>query len=283
MGLQSCGSPNFGYFKINLKFLRQNGIWVLAPWLGIENIIRGRWWLPLSLGHGESCEFVFARGSFVHQKCSNYTLTNLLFSLCKSMWIIDLLVTRLSPHPRTPTCPFAPKVLRAKERAPTPYPSIVFTLGLIVKSIKEFGGVSTTLFFPLHLFCYFNSSPCAFHFAKRNPLSFSWWGFFLQNSSFANLPYKKKTHQASFDIKTSPMVFFTTIPPLLLPFFFFFWGSSQFVVFFAKKNPIELPLASKEVRWDFFLQFFSFSSSFRPFSSFSPSSLCAIFTTKKTC
>jgi hypothetical protein len=27
----------------------------------------GRWWLPPSLGRGESCEFVFAHGSFVHQ------------------------------------------------------------------------------------------------------------------------------------------------------------------------------------------------------------------------
>jgi hypothetical protein len=37
-------------------------------------------------GYGEfceSCEFVFAHGSFVHQKCSNYALTNLLFGLCK--------------------------------------------------------------------------------------------------------------------------------------------------------------------------------------------------------
>jgi len=27
------------------------------------------------------CLFVFVRGSFVHQKCSNYVLTNLLFGL----------------------------------------------------------------------------------------------------------------------------------------------------------------------------------------------------------
>ncbi len=28
----------------------------------------------------ESCEFGFARGSSVHQKCFNYALTNLLFA-----------------------------------------------------------------------------------------------------------------------------------------------------------------------------------------------------------
>jgi hypothetical protein len=33
-------------------------------------------------------------------------------------------------------------VLRAKERAPTPYPSNVFTFGLVVESIHEFGGAS---------------------------------------------------------------------------------------------------------------------------------------------
>jgi hypothetical protein len=40
---------------------------------------------PPSSGRGESYEFVFARGSSMHQKCSNYALTNSLFGLCKSM------------------------------------------------------------------------------------------------------------------------------------------------------------------------------------------------------
>jgi hypothetical protein len=34
-----------------------------------------------NLGHGESCESMYACGSFVHQKCSNYALTNLLFGV----------------------------------------------------------------------------------------------------------------------------------------------------------------------------------------------------------
>ncbi len=33
----------------------------------------------------------------MYQKCSNYALTNLLFSLCRLVWIIDLLVTHLNP------------------------------------------------------------------------------------------------------------------------------------------------------------------------------------------
>jgi hypothetical protein len=32
-----------------------------------------------SLGRRESYEYVFTHGSSVHQKCSNYALTNLLF------------------------------------------------------------------------------------------------------------------------------------------------------------------------------------------------------------
>jgi len=68
-----------------------------------------RWWLLPSLGRGESCEFVFARGSSVHQKCSNYMLTNLLFGLCRSMWIIELLVALPSPHPIIPARRSTPK------------------------------------------------------------------------------------------------------------------------------------------------------------------------------
>jgi hypothetical protein len=109
-------------------------------WPSIKNTTRGRWWLPPGLGRAEFYECVFAHGLFVHQKCSNYALTNLLFSLCKSMWIIYPLVTHLSPHPRAPAHPSTPEVLRAKKRAPTLYPSIVFTFGLTIESIKEFGG-----------------------------------------------------------------------------------------------------------------------------------------------
>ncbi len=63
------------------------------------------WWLPPSLGHGESCESVCAYDLFVHQMCSNYALTNLLFGLYKSIWIIDPLVICLSPHLEAPAQP----------------------------------------------------------------------------------------------------------------------------------------------------------------------------------
>jgi hypothetical protein len=48
---------------VSLGVLRQNDIWVLAPWPGTKNNIRGRWWFPPNLGRDESCEFnVFTFG-----------------------------------------------------------------------------------------------------------------------------------------------------------------------------------------------------------------------------
>jgi hypothetical protein len=66
---------------------------------------------PSSLGHGESCEFVYAHGSSMHQKCSNYALTNLLFGFWRFVSIVDQLVTLPSPHPKTPTHPSYPNYL----------------------------------------------------------------------------------------------------------------------------------------------------------------------------
>ncbi len=95
------------------------------------------------LGHGESCESMFGHGLSMHQKCSNYVVTNLLFSLYRFVGIIDPFVILPNPHPKAPTCPSTLKVLRAKKRAATPFPFVVFTFGFAVESIKEFGGAST--------------------------------------------------------------------------------------------------------------------------------------------
>jgi hypothetical protein len=50
-------------------------------------------------------------------KCYNYTLTNLLFGLCRFVWVIELLVNLPNPPPEAPTPPFTPKVVRARECA----------------------------------------------------------------------------------------------------------------------------------------------------------------------
>ncbi len=52
---------------------------------------------------------MLVRGSFMQQKCSDYALTNLLFGLCRSLWVIDLLDNLPSLDPRAPTCPSTPK------------------------------------------------------------------------------------------------------------------------------------------------------------------------------
>jgi hypothetical protein len=109
-------------------------------WLITKNTIKGK---PPSPGHGELCESMYAYGSSVHQKCSNYALTNLLFGLCRFMWIVGLLVTHSSPHPKAPTRPSypppPPKVLRIKEHPSTPS-FVVFIFKLAFEFFKKFGG-----------------------------------------------------------------------------------------------------------------------------------------------
>jgi hypothetical protein len=136
MGLQSCGSLNFGNFGLPLGSL-------MTKWhLGVMHIVyyKGEGGgFPQVWGRGEFCESGFAHGSFVHQKCSSYALTNLLFSLCRSMWVIELLVNLPSPHLGAATRPFTLEVLWTSEHAPTP-PFAIFTFGLVVESIQESGG-----------------------------------------------------------------------------------------------------------------------------------------------
>jgi hypothetical protein len=86
---------------------------------------------------------VYVHSSSMHQNFSNYALTNLLFGLCKSIWIIDTLVIRPNPHPGPLTCPLTPKVLWTKECVPIIFSFVIFTLGFTFESFKEFGGVST--------------------------------------------------------------------------------------------------------------------------------------------
>jgi hypothetical protein len=56
--------------------------------------------------------------------------------------VIELLVIFPSPHLEALACPSTPKVLQARERAPTLYSSIVFHFRLTFESIKELRSVS---------------------------------------------------------------------------------------------------------------------------------------------
>ncbi len=157
---QSCRSPNFGNLGTPTWDSRDKMTFGCWPRGQAQSILYGgRWWLPPSSGHGESCESVFTHGSSMHQKCSNWALTNLLFGLCRSIWIIDLLVNLPRPHPGAPACPSTPEVLWIKECASIPFPSVAFIFGLTVESIKELRCASSMNF-------KVNNKPYTFNFSK---------------------------------------------------------------------------------------------------------------------
>ncbi len=56
-GLQSCGSTNFCNFGIPSWESRDKKPFGCGPRGEVQNMLQGgRWWLPPSLGRGESCE-----------------------------------------------------------------------------------------------------------------------------------------------------------------------------------------------------------------------------------
>jgi hypothetical protein len=131
MGFQSCKSPHFKKTKwyLGARFVAMHRKYYKWESGGFPQV-----WAVMSF------KSMFARGSFVHQKCFNYVLTNLLFGLCKSMWIIYQLVTCPSPHLEALTRPSTLEVLRTKERTPIPYPSIVvFTLDSQLSLLRNLG------------------------------------------------------------------------------------------------------------------------------------------------
>jgi hypothetical protein len=120
-------SQPWEFWDSHLGVLGQNAIWMWASWRGTKYTIRGkvvaspkfRLWFVLWV---RVCPWFV-----LTPKCSSYALTNLLFGLCRSVWIIDACHSP-SPHPRALACPSTPKVLRTKECAPTPYSFVVSTL-----------------------------------------------------------------------------------------------------------------------------------------------------------
>jgi len=87
----------------------------------------------------------------MHQKCSNYTLTNLLFGLCRSLWIIDPLFIHTSPHLGAPTHPSTPEVLWTKCYLPPLMPLWRFLWARLCEQSMMWGkkeGLLPHMFFP---------------------------------------------------------------------------------------------------------------------------------------
>jgi hypothetical protein len=79
---------------------------------------------------------------FVHApKCSNYTLTNFLFGLCKSVWVIEMLVNLPSSIPELQHAALPSKCYEPRS-APQFLLLSLFTFGFVVESIKELRGAS---------------------------------------------------------------------------------------------------------------------------------------------
>jgi len=127
---------------------KQNDIWVLVLWLATEYTIKGKvvaspkcklWWVLWVC----VCSW-FVRAS----KCFDYALTNLLFGLCRSVWVSELLINLPSPIIELQHTLLPPKCCELKS-TPNSFPSIVFTFGLAIESIKELGGASLMIWITL--------------------------------------------------------------------------------------------------------------------------------------
>ncbi len=89
--------------------LGHNDIWVLVLRPGMEYIIRGK---VVASPKSGSRWILWVRGCLwlvCTLKCSNYALTNLLFGLCRFMWVSELLVNLPSPIPELQHAPRSPK------------------------------------------------------------------------------------------------------------------------------------------------------------------------------
>jgi len=115
MGLQNCKNPNFKNFKTpTWESWDKMTLGCMVPWLGTENTIRGKvvtspkfgsWWVLWV----RVCSW-FIRAPNVLQLRTN----QLVFGLCRSVWIIELLVTLHSPHPGAPLRLSTPKCYKLR-------------------------------------------------------------------------------------------------------------------------------------------------------------------------
>jgi hypothetical protein len=139
MGPQSHGSPNFGNFgtptwesqdkcHLDVGLVERHRIYYKGEGGGFPQV---RAMVSLV---SPSCPW-FLLAPKVFQLCTNH----LVLVLCKPVWVNEACQFFLVPS-QSSSMPLYPcKVLRARERAPTPCSSIIFYLGFTFESLKELG------------------------------------------------------------------------------------------------------------------------------------------------
>jgi hypothetical protein len=114
---------------------------VLVPWPSTKYIIREKvvaspkfslWWVLWVR---------FCSWFVIAPKCFDYTLTNLLFSLCKFVWVSDCLSFFLVPSQSSST-PLYPQSVASQGACPNSLCFRCFHIIFTFESIKELGSAS---------------------------------------------------------------------------------------------------------------------------------------------
>jgi len=139
MAPQSCRSPNLGDFKLPLGSPRTKSHLDVGP-MGSHRVYYK--------GEGGGFPQVRAVVSLVSPSCLWLILipkvlqlctNHFVLVLCRPVWVSKAYQSFLVPFQNSSTPLYPSKVLWARERAPTPCPSIVFCLGFTFESFKELG------------------------------------------------------------------------------------------------------------------------------------------------
>jgi hypothetical protein len=121
----------------------------------------------------------------VHQKCSNYALTNLLFDLYMFMWIIDSLV--LVPISKLQHAPFILEVMWNREHNPNCLFFYYFHFWTCIWILQGLWGCIKEIGFQEWLKRKWKriSKSCMFkdHFWKGNNKNALWWAFYCVNDN----------------------------------------------------------------------------------------------------
>ncbi len=127
-------APNPYFFIVNFKLkfesIKELGStsWVQALWLGTKNTIKGKVVASPKSGLGwilwvRVCPWVIHAQKMLQLRTNQLVIW--FVQVCVSNW---LACHYSSPHLKARPYPSTPKMLRTRERVPTPYPFVVFTL-----------------------------------------------------------------------------------------------------------------------------------------------------------